>query len=242
VINETMARALWPSKDPLGQCVRLGDPDSPCRRIVGVVADVHRVGLREQPSMQFYLPHGQQEMFGGPTLLVRVKPGASANLDELERALLAANGSVLSVEVKHIAEAIGGEVRPLRLGMVTFGLSGAIALLVAVMGLYSLMSYLVASRTRELGIRAALGADRLRISRLVIGSGATLAATGIAIGLALALLAGRLIEPHLFQTRAADPVVLGGVAVLLLLVSLVAGWLPARKALRIDPMDALRVE
>jgi predicted permease len=242
VINEAMARALWPNEEAVGKCVRVGDAGSPCRRVVGVVADVRRVGLREKPSMQLYLPHGQQHMFGGPTLLVRTKPGTSADFDELKRAVLAADGSVLVVDVKHISDAIGGETRPLRLGMVTFGLSGAIALLVAVMGLYSLTSSLVASRTREIGIRAAIGADRSSIARLVIGSGATLAATGIAIGLIIALLAGRLIETHLFETRAADPVVLGGVAALLLLVSLVAGWMPARRALRIDPTDALRAE
>jgi ABC-type antimicrobial peptide transport system permease subunit len=104
------------------------------------------------------------------------------------------------------------------------------------------MSYMVARRTRELGVRVALGATRVQITRLVVGSGAGLAAAGVAIGLVLSLVGGRLLEPHLFETAAFDPLVATGVAVLLMAVALLAGWIPARRAMRVSPTEALRSE
>jgi putative ABC transport system permease protein len=242
IVGRTMAERLWPGRDPLGGCVRIGRADLPCYRVVGIVEDVHRVGLREQPSLQYYVPLGQQEMFSGATLLVRGSRPGSVSWPELRRTMLGVDPAIRIVELRWLRDALDGEMRPLRLGGVTFGLSGALALLVAVLGLYSLMSYMVAWRTREIGVRLAIGASGPQITRMVIGAGTGLAALGIAIGLLLAAWSGRFVQPYLFETRAFDPLVFGGVALTLLVVAVFAGWLPARRALAISPTEALRAE
>jgi predicted permease len=242
VVNETMERALAPGGAALGRCVHVGDAASPCARIVGIAQDVHRVGLHEQPSLQYYIPLGQQSMFGGAKLVIRPAPGAPASVDALRSALVAADPAARLVEIRRLGAALEPELRPLRLGTVTFGISAALALVVALLGLYSLMSYLVAGRTREIGVRIALGATRSSIVGLVLRSGVALAATGVAIGLALALFAGRWLEPHLFEASARDAGVMTVVATSLLATAVLAGWLPARRAARIDPTEALRSE
>jgi ABC-type antimicrobial peptide transport system permease subunit len=156
--------------------------------------------------------------------------------------VLGVDPAIAHVETRPLSAALDGEMRPLRLGTVAFGSSSVLALVVAVLGLYSIMAYLVALRTREIGVRAALGATRGQISRLVVTNGITLAAVGVSLGLALAVGAGRWIEPHLFRTTATDPVVLGAVALILLAVAVLAAWIPARRAARISPTEALGAE
>jgi predicted permease len=242
VINQTMAERLWPGDDALDTCVRLGRSDSDCYRVVGIVEDVHRVGLREQPSFQYYIPLGQQSMFSGASLLIRPAPGTRLSWTEVQRAMLAVDPSVRGVEMRWLSEDLADETRPLRLGMVAFGLSGVLALVVVVVGLYGLMAYMVERRTREIGVRLAIGATGTRIVRMVISGGAGLAGLGVAIGLIVAFWASRWVEPHLFETRGSDPIVYAGVAVGLLAIAILAGWLPARRALRISPVEALRAE
>jgi hypothetical protein len=242
IVNETMARTLWPDGDALDRCIRIGQESSPCSRIVGVAEDVHRRGLREQASLQYYIPIGQQNMFGGARLVIRPAPGSPVSWDALRRAIVAADPAVRAVEIRTLSESLAGEMRPLRLGMVTFGISGALALLVAVLGMYSLTSYLVTWRTHEIGVRVALGATRSNIVRLVLRSGVVLAATGVALGLVLALIGGRWIEPHLFEASVRDAGVMLAVASSLLVTAAVAGWVPALRATRISATEALRIE
>jgi predicted permease len=242
IVNETMARALWTNGDALDQCMHFGDATSACSRVVGVAADVHRTGLREQASFQYYIPLGQQSMFGGARLVIRPERGARLTHDALREAIVAAYPPVRAVELGTLSEALSGELRPLRLGIAAFGISSVLALLVAMLGLYSLMSYFVAWRTHEIGVRAALGATRTDIVGLVMRSGVLLGAVGVALGLGLALLAGPWLEPHLFETSARDAAVLAGVAAGILGTAAVAGWLPARRASRISPTEALRAE
>jgi predicted permease len=242
IIGQTMSERLWPDGDAMDACVRISRSDSQCYRVVGIVENVHRVGLREQPSLQYYVPLGQQSMFSGATLLVRPSPGTQLSWPELQRAMLAVDPAIRGVEMRWLGEALDGEMRPLRLGMVTFGLSGALALVVVIIGLYGLMSYMVAWRTREIGVRMAIGATGTRIVRMVIASGAGLAGLGVAIGLMVSFWASRWVEPHLFETRGADPLVFAGVGLALIAVAVVAGWLPARRALSISPTEALRAE
>jgi predicted permease len=242
IVNETMARVLWASIDAVDQCIHISTASSPCSRVVGIAEDVHRTGLREQASFQYYIPLGQQNMFGGARLVVRPSRTAQLSWDELRRAIVSANPSVRAVEIHRLRESLAGEMRPLRLGTVTFGISSALALVVAVLGLYSLMSYFVAWRTHEIGVRAALGATRRGLIGLVLRSGLTLAAMGAALGLAAALIAGHWLEPHLFETSARDLRVLVVVATAMLATAAVAGWLPARRAARISPSEALRAE
>jgi hypothetical protein len=242
IINETMAQMLWPGSDALNQCIFIGSVSNPCSRIVGVAEDVHRMGLREQASFQYYMPLGQQNMFAGAKLVVRPSPGGRLSRDALRRTIAEADPSILAVEIRTLSESLAAEMRPLRLGIVTFGLSGGLALIVAVLGLYSLMSYLVAWRTHEIGVREALGATRSDVARLVMRSGLGLAATGVALGITLSLIASRWIEPHLFETSARNVGVLLMVALIILATAGVAGWLPARRATRISPTEALRAE
>ncbi|MCI0432503.1 MAG: ADOP family duplicated permease [Gemmatimonadetes bacterium] len=241
IIAETMAERLWPGRDPLGDCIRIGAEQS-CYRIVGIVEDVHRVGLREQPSLQYYIPIGQQTMFSGARLLVRQADRVTVSWADLQRAMLAVDPTIRAVELRWLRQALDGEMRPLRLGMVTFGLSAGLALVVVIVGLYGLLSYMVAWRTREIGVRLAIGATDARISRMVIGGGAGLAALGVVIGLLVSGWAGRWVQPHLFETSAVDPLVFAAVAAVLMIVAVVAGWLPARRALAISPTEALRAE
>jgi predicted permease len=240
IVNETMARTLWANDDALDQCMHVGGAANPCSRIIGVAEDVHRTGLREQPSFQYYLPLGQQSMFGGAKLVVRPVPGAPASATALRQAVVEADPAVRAVEIRSLDESLAGELRPLRIGMVTFGISGALALAVAVLGLYSMMAYMVAWRTHEIGVRVALGASRSNVIALVLRSGIVLAGAGIAIGLALAGVAGRWLQPHLFDTAAVDATVMMLVAAALMITAASAGWLPARRATRISPTEALR--
>jgi len=242
VINETMAQALWPGREALDRCLHIGRRSNPCARIVGIAEDVHRTGLRERASFQYYVPLGQQSMFGGAKLVVRPSSSTPLSRAALREAIVEAEPRVWAVEVRSLEESIAGEMRPLRIGMVTFGVSGALALVVAVLGLYSLMSYMVAGRRHEIGVRVALGATRNDVIELVLRSGVALAAAGVAIGLALAFAGGPWLEPHLFEASARDGFVMALVAAVLIATATLAGWLPARRATRISPTEALRTE
>ena len=242
IVNETLARALWADGNALDQCVHIGDVSSPCSRVVGIAEDVHRTGLREEASFQYYIPLGQQDMFAGARLVVRPVPGNRLTWDALRQTIVDADPAVRAVEIRTLIESLAGEMRPLRLGTVTFGISSALALVVAVLGMYSLMSYLVAWRTHEIGVRTALGAQRSDIVGLVLRSGFLLAATGVILGLCLAIIGGRWLEPHLFETSTRDTGVLLAVATGILATAAVAGWIPARRATQISPTEALRAE
>jgi predicted permease len=242
IINETMAQTLWPGADALDQCVHIGLQTNPCSRIVGIAEDVHRTGLREEPSLQYYLALGQQSMFGGARLVVRPSASTPISWTALRQAILDVDPAISAIDIHWLNESLAGEMRPLRLGMVTFGMSGGLALIVAVLGLYSIMSYMVAWRTHEIGVRVALGATRAGVIRLVLRNGLALAVTGVAAGLVIALIGGRWLEPHLFDTSARDGGVLAAVAAVLIITAVVAGWVPALRATRISPSEALRVE
>jgi predicted permease len=242
IVNETMAESLWPAGDALDSCIHIGLITNPCARIVGVAEDVHRTGLRVRASFQFYVPLGQQDMFAGARLVIRQTPGTSLSWDSLRRVIVQSDPAVRAVEIERLSEAMAAEVRPLRLGTLTFGISAALALVVALLGLYSLMSYLVAGRTHEIGVRSALGATRSNIVLLVLRSGFMLATTGLLLGFGLTLAGGRWLEPHLFETSAHDLGVLLAAAAGILATAAVAGCMPALHATRISPTEALRAE
>jgi predicted permease len=242
IVSETMARALWPNEEALGKCVIIAQREAPCARIVGVAADVHRSGLREEPSMQYYVPMGQERGFSGSWLLVRPRGEASTAWPALRAALQEADPAIQSIDMRLLSQGLDGEMRPLRLGMVAFGLSAALALIVAGLGLYSIMSHAVAWRRHEIGVRLALGARPRSIATLVVGRGAFLATIGIGFGLCLAFGARQWVEPLLFDTSATDPIVFAGVVVLLEALALLAGWLPAQRAVSVSPTEAFRAE
>jgi len=242
IVNETTARTLWPGRVALGECLQIEDRTAPCARVVGIAADIHRSGLREQPSLQLYVPIGQERGFSGSWLVVRPRGVPSPEWLVLKQALQAADPGILSIDVRVLAQGLDGELRPFRLGMVAFGLSATLALVVAGLGLYSIMAHAVAWRRHEIGVRLALGARPGVIAALVVRRGAVLATAGIGLGLLIALGARPWVEPQLFDTSATDPLVLVSVVVALEAVALLAGWIPARRAVGVSPTEALRTD
>jgi predicted permease len=242
VVNETMARTLWPNHDPVGECLLIDT--LPCSRVIGVAEDARRFGLREAPGMLYYIPLGKERLlgFGGRKLFVRPRGDAGTLRESLRAEMLRLDPGIGFVTIERLQDSLDPQIRPWRLGATMFGVFGGLALLVAAIGLYSVISYLVAQRTHELGVRIALGAGVRDIVRLVVRHGVGLVVIGIAIGAVLALNAGRWIEPLLFETSPRNPVVFAGVVAVLLVVAVVASVVPAWRASSVDPMEALRVE
>jgi predicted permease len=242
IVSQAMATALWPGRSPIGQCMHIGSGATPCARIVGVAGDVHRDAFKEEQSLQYYLPAGQEHGISGSDILVRAAGNPGQLFPALRAALLAADPAVRTVDPRVLSDVLDIETRPLRLGMTAFGISGGLAIVVALLGLYSLLSYMVAWRTHEIGVRMALGAGRMGVVALVMRSAAGMALAGIGAGSALALAGARQLEPFLFQTDPRDPLVYGVVTLLLLAVALLAGGVPAVRATRINPIEALRAD
>jgi predicted permease len=245
IVSDRMARVLWPGRAAIGQCIFTGplrDSLTTCMRIVGVVGDVHRSRLKEAPGTHYYIPIGQERGIGGTALVVRPRGNPATVIPDIRRALETLDPTIEYVDAATLQRDVDPQVRPWRLGATVFGLMGTLALLVAAMGLYSVMSYLVAQRAHELGVRIALGAQARDIVALVVRGGAAMAALGVVIGVGLALAAGRFIEPLLFETSPHDVGVLAGVSFTLFVVALLASAVPALRAKATDPMEALRAE
>ena len=240
IVNETMARALWKDRDPIGQCLLIDT--LPCSSVIGVVEDARRFQLREDPAMQYYIPLGRERLlgFGGRRLFIRPAGDAAALGAGVRREILRLDPTIGYVTVEMMQDALDPQIRPWRLGATMFGVFGALALVVAAIGLYSVIAYLVAQRRHELGVRIALGAQVGDVAALVIRYGVGLAAVGTVIGSVLALNGARWIEPILFETSPRDPKVFAVVVGVLLIVALLASLVPAWRASRVDPIDALR--
>jgi hypothetical protein len=242
IVNESMAKALWPGASALEKCLVMNEPPSPCARVVGVVEDAHRDGLRDEPAMQYYIPFGQERGFGGTTLLVRPR-GKLAPLRAALPRLMSSYGTGSNyVFVETMQEELDPQIRPWRLGATLFCVFGGVALLIATIGMFSVIAYSVAQRRSELGIRRALGATVQGIVGLIARQGLTLAIAGAAIGITLALLVGRFIEPLLFNTSSRDAPTLAAVCIVLLGSAGLACLLPALRASRIPPVEVLRSE
>jgi predicted permease len=242
IVNETMARTLWPGETALGKCLVIGDRETRCSTVVGVVRDAHQYAIREEPSMQYYIPLGQENGFGGTVLMVRPKAEANFSAERLRRAVGAVAPSAQFIRVENMQDRINPQIRPWKLGATLFGLFGALAVLVAAIGLYSVITYLVAQRTHEFGVRAALGAGSRHMVQQILGEGVRVTVPGVAIGLLVALAAGRWIAPLLFNVSPRDPFVFAMVTITLLAVAVLASLAPAVRAARVDPVVALREE
>jgi predicted permease len=243
VINETMARKFWPGQDPLGRRFRLGR-DGDWIDVVGVAADGKYVMLAEQTRPYFFVPLAQD--YRSPiTIILRSAGDPSALAGPLQKLLNGMDPDLPVYNVRTMDNHLRTSVfalLPLRVGTSMAGVQGVIALLLAVMGLYAVVSYAVARRTREIGVRMALGAARLDVVRLVVREGMWLSVIGIVIGLGIALVLGLVLSSVLYGVAAIDAPVFGGATALLLAVSALACYLPARRATRVDPLIALRYE
>jgi predicted permease len=242
IVNETMARVVWPDRDAMGQCLLIDT--LPCTHVVGIVEDARRFRLREESAMQYYIPIGQERAlgFGGRTMFVRPTSTAGSLGELLRVEMLRLDPGLGYVILRPLQDVVNLQIRPWRLGATMFAVFGVLAMIVAAIGLYSVISYLVTQRTHELGVRIALGARVGNIVTLVVRHGLVLAVTGVVIGMVLALNAARWIEPLLFETSPRDPGVYGLVMVVLVVVAVLASAIPAWRAARTDPIEALRVE
>jgi predicted permease len=247
IINEKMARTFWPAGNALGQClviVEMGPPgtSSPCRRIVGIVSDTKSASIRDEPDLQVYAPLAQRTLEGPNELIVRTAGDPSALVGSVRRAMQSVASDLPFVDVEPMSRYLEPQLRPWKLGASMFTLFGSVALVLAAVGLYGVFSYAVARRTREMGIRAALGARAGDLLRMVMLDGLRLTTAGVIIGIALALGIGRVLAALLVGVSGTSPVVLGTATVLVLGVTLIAVVLPARRAADIDPAVALRDE
>ncbi|HWP69574.1 MAG TPA: ABC transporter permease [Gemmatimonadaceae bacterium] len=242
IVNETMARTLWPQQDALGKCIRIGADTAPCAQVVGVVEEARRYDLKEDPAMQYYIPYGQERGFGGSVLMIRPRGMPKEFAATAIKAVEAIDASIDRVTAWPIRDKIDPLLRPWKLGATVFTLGGVLALLVAALGLYSVMSYSVAQRTHEMGVRIALGARTRSIVGMILRQGMALAAIGIGFGIVVAIAAGSRLRSLLFDTSPQDMTVIGSAAGVLLLAAMAASVWPALRAGRVDPMRALKTD
>ncbi len=240
IVNESMARGLW-GDQPLDKCFHIASPDAPCTRVVGVVADSHRMQVVETQKWVYYLPAAQYPAESPSAILLRGRGDARSLTQAVRRELLAGDADIKYAVVRPLSDRIDPQLSSYRLGATLFSAFGCLALIVAALGLYSVLAFNVAQRTHEIGVRSALGATRGRIVMHVIRESVTLAAVGIVLGLVIAVAAAGPLAPLLYETTPRDPAVLVLVTLTLLLASAAAGLVPASRAARIDPNAALRV-
>ena len=241
VVSEAMARTLWPGRDALGQCVRVGRDTMPCTTVVGIAENIKTRSLTDDASLQYYMPIDQYHPESAH-LMIRVHGDAGDYLETVRRTLQAEMPGSAYVVTHAMREVIGPQERSWQSGATMFVVFSSLALVLAAIGLYSVIAFDVAQRTHELGVRIALGAQVADVLRLIVGAGVRFAAVGIVAGLGIALATGRLVAPLLFGVSARDPLILGGVGVLLLGVAALASAIPAWRATRVDPNVALRAE
>jgi putative ABC transport system permease protein len=247
IINEAMARRYFPNEDPIGKRLQTGDPNpnSPWETIVGVVGNVKYTGLEAEETPTLYVPYttpGWVTWSRTMYLVVRTAAeplGLSAALRQQVREL---DQDLPVVDLRTMEQVLHESVTEPRFRASLLGLFAAVALLLAAIGIYGVISYAVTERTHEIGIRMALGAQSGNVLRLVIVQGMKLALVGVAIGLVASFALTRLMKTLLFEVSATDPLTFVGIAVLLTSVALLACWLPARRATKVDPMVALRCE
>jgi putative ABC transport system permease protein len=242
VINEAFARTYWPDENPLGKRFKQARADAPWMiTVVGVIANARTESLADASVPQVYLDLYQSKE-KHLAIFLRGNLDAAAVPDQLRRQVQAVDPTIPVYEAQTLDEALSASLSERRFAMAMVGLFALTALLLAGLGIFGVLSYVVSERTHEIGIRLALGAHRQNILRLVLGQGLTLAVVGAAVGLAGALAAGHLMTGLLYGVSATDPVIFAGVAVLLIGVALLACYLPARRAIDVDPMVALRYE
>jgi putative ABC transport system permease protein len=235
IINETLARRLFPGKDPIGHRLQAnGD----WQTIVGVVGDMRRQSLERQPVSEIYLPGAT----GNMDLVVRFRSDALQQAAAVREAIRSVekNAAVYSFStVERRLEELGAQRR---FQTWLFSLFAALALGLAVIGVYGVLSYSVAQRRQEIGVRVALGAQTFDVMRLVIGQGMRLALIGLTLGLIASIGLTRLMSGLLFDVNATDPLTFTLIALFLMTVALAACWIPARRATKVDPLVALRLE
>jgi putative ABC transport system permease protein len=249
VIDETMARQYFPQENAVGKRLRLGDAGNPWLEIIGVLADSKSNGLERESFPGIYIPYQQRQatlvenLVGRQmTLLIRTVSEPSNHITALRQALREIEPNQAVTDVQSLTQVLAESFAPQRFRTTLLSLFALVAMLLAGLGIYGVMNYSVSQRTREIGIRVALGAETRDVLRLVLRQGLTLALLGVALGVAASLALTRLMKTLLFGVSTTDPLTFGSVALLLAFVALLACWIPARRATKVDPMIALRCE
>jgi putative ABC transport system permease protein len=255
VVNSTFARRFWPNQDAVGKQLSADPPDSlfppnvvpPGYRIVwytvvGVVDDARYGGLAQQAEPTVYAPMTQGDWSTSMSVAVRTSVDPLTLVTPIRRELAQLDNALPMADISTMDDIVSTSVAQPKLESVLLALFAALALLLATVGIYGVLSYSVTQRTREIGVRMAVGADKGRVLRMVVRDGLRLAVLGLAIGLALALLATRLLSGMLFGISSTDPATYAAITVILFVVAILASYIPARRATNVDPMIALRTE
>lgn len=247
VIDETMARKYFPNEEAVGKRLRLGDATNPWLEVVGVVADSKSSGLEATSYPGLYIPYQQRQatlvesLVGRRSnLFVRTAADPSQAVSALRQVMQEIEPDQAVTDIQPLTQAISDSIAPQRFRTLLLSLFALVAVLLASLGIYGVMNYTVSQRTREIGIRVALGAETRDVLRLVLRQGLMLAWLGVMVGVAAAFGLTRLMQSFLFGVSASDPLTFLSVALLLTFVALLACWLPARRATKVDPMIALR--
>jgi ABC-type antimicrobial peptide transport system permease subunit len=243
-----MAARLWPGRDPIAQCLqisvgpsRVGAPPK-CYYVVGVMGNGKYQSMTEDPAAYYVMPFSDLPMALPPTLLIRTSGDPSCLLPDVRSAIASLAPNLPNLDVRLLSDAIDPQLQPYRIGAVLFTAFGLLALGLAAIGLYGVVAYVVAQRTREAGVRIALGAHEGDVVRVMGGQGMRPALMGIVLGVGIALTLTRLIASQLYGVNPADLTTYVAVALLLGAVAALACYLPARRAARVDPVIALRSE
>jgi putative ABC transport system permease protein len=243
LVNELFAEKIWPGEDPTGKFIQIGGPEMPWRMVVGVVGNVRHEGLDEPEKMQLYSPEAQwSDPDSDMILAIRSGGEPGALTSSAREAIWSVKRNIRITEVAPMDQVIAASLAQRRFPMMLLGLFAAAALALAAVGLYGVIAYAVTQRTMEIGVRMALGAQPGQVLRMVLRQGMSLAGLGVALGLGGSIALGRFVAGFLFEVRPSDPTMLATVALMLAAVALLACWIPARRAARLDPLAALRCE
>lgn len=242
VVSEGMARVLWPGTSALGKCFHLDDARSPCRVVVGVAEESAMRTLSPTRDFTYYVPVSQFPDGLSPQFFIRAADGVAPPIAAIRSRMQRELPGAAFVNVMPMSQLLAPQLRGWRFGATMFAALGGLALLVAALGLHSLVAYETAQREQELGVRLALGASRGRLLQLIVRQGTRLALYGVGAGLVLALAASGPLAGLMFQQSTRDPLVLGGIALLLVLVAAVASLVPGWRATRLDPASTLRAD
>ncbi|MDQ3253843.1 MAG: ABC transporter permease, partial [Acidobacteriota bacterium] len=240
IINESFARRFYPNEDPLGQRIIIRNQPQACE-IVGIVNDVRHFGPDRAAAPEMYVPYDQFAI-GAVPLVVRTEQEPQALIGAVRREIHAVDREVAISQVRTMTQMMSAALAERRFALLLLGIFAAVALALAAVGLYGVMAYAVAASTHEFGIRMALGAQTRDVLQLVFRQGVALALIGVCVGLIASIALTRLMKSLLYGVSATDPLTFAGVALLLVAVALLACYLPARRATKVDPMIALRYE
>jgi hypothetical protein len=241
VVSQSMARALWPGQEAIGQCLRMRADTAPCTEVVGIAEDIRQNSITDERGLNYYLPIEQFHPEAA-VLFVRSRGDDDGLKERVRRALQPLMPGDGYVTVTPMREIVDPRFRSWELGAAMFAAFGGLALVLSAIGLYGVIAYDVAQRTHELGVRIALGARARDVMRLVVGDGLRIAVIGVAAGSLIALWSARGLAPLLYDQSPHDPLIFGVVTGVLLLVAGIASAVPAFRAARVDPNVALRAE